>query len=245
MGFFVTKKIIEITKLEKSFAKKVILKDINWSVAPGERIAILGANGAGKTTFVEMISQVSQPTKGAIKINLTGNIKSQIGIQFQEGDWIPGLNAGDLLDFYHHVFPEFTAKRERQLLEIFEINEFRKINLTKLSGGQKQRFNAMLSVLNNPKIVILDELTVGLDMELQFKILNFFKKSTKEKKQTLLIVSHNPEEVEMLCNRMIIIGEQKILFDDSIKNVQKNYGGVRKLMNHYFQGELKHDKKAI
>ncbi|MBE4704263.1 ABC transporter ATP-binding protein [Spiroplasma platyhelix] len=237
------KKIIEITNLEKTFASKVILKDVNWSVEEGERVAILGANGAGKTTFVEMISQVSKPTKGKIKINLDGNIKSQIGIQFQQGDWIPGLNAQDLLEFYHHLFPEFSEKREKELAEIFEINEFRKTSLTKLSGGQKQRFNAMLSVLNKPKIVILDELTVGLDMELQFKILNFFKKSTKEEKQTLLIVSHNAQEVEMLCTRMIIIGNQGIFFDDSIKNVQKNYGGVRNLMDNYFRKELKNGKK--
>lgn len=80
------KAIIEVSNLEKSFNKKIILKNVNWKVDEGERVAILGANGAGKTTFVEMISQVSQPTKGDIKINLEGNIKSQIGIQFQQGD---------------------------------------------------------------------------------------------------------------------------------------------------------------
>lgn len=238
------KAIIEVSNLEKSFNKKIILKNVNWKVDEGERVAILGANGAGKTTFVEMISQVSQPTKGEIKINLEGNIKSQIGIQFQQGDWIPGLTAADLLDFYHHLFPNFTKQKEKELTEIFEIDEFKKTTLTRLSGGQKQRFNAMLSVLNDPKIVILDELTVGLDMQLQFKILEFFKKSTKEKKQTLLIVSHNADEVEMLCDRMVIIGNQGIYFDDSIANVKKKYGGVRNLMDHYFKGVAKNEIKA-
>lgn len=236
-------KIIEVNNLSKSFGKKEVLKDINWTVYQGERIAILGANGAGKTTFVEMIAQSSKPTKGKITINLEGNIKSQIGIQFQQGDWIPGLTAKDLIDFYHHLFPNFTKAREKLLRDIFEIDEFEKTNLTRLSGGQKQRFNAMLSVLNNPKIVILDELTVGLDMELQFKILNFFKESTKKEKQTLLIVSHNPEEVELLCTRLIIVGQQKILLDDSVANVKKKYGGVRPLMNQYFRGGFKHGKK--
>lgn len=149
-----------------------------------------------------------------------------------------------MLDFYHHLFPNFSKQKEKELTEIFEIDEFKKTPLTRLSGGQKQRFNAMLSVLNDPKIVILDELTVGLDMQLQFKILEFFKKSTKEKKQTLLIVSHNADEVEMLCNRMIIIGNQGIYFDDSIASVKKKYGGVRNLMDHYFKGVAKNESKA-
>lgn len=237
------KAIIEIKNLEKSFGKKTVLKDINWTVYEGERIAILGANGAGKTTLIEMIGQSSKPSKGSININLKGNIKAQIGIQFQQGDWIPGLNAEDLIDFYHHLFPKFTKAREKLLREVFEIEEFKKTSLTRLSGGQKQRFNAMLSVLNDPKIVILDELTVGLDMELQFKILNFFKASTKKEKQTLLIVSHNPEEVEMLCTRLIIVGQQKILFDDSINNVKKHYQGVRNLMEQYFGGRFKDESK--
>ncbi|WP_234013408.1 hypothetical protein [Mesoplasma florum] len=93
--------------------------------------------------------------------------------------------------------------------------------------------------MNNPKIVILDELTTGLDMELQYKITDFFRENVKKSKQTLLLVSHHPEEVEILCDRIIIIKDGGIFFDKKISAVIKKYGSVRDLMNLFFKGELK------
>ncbi|WP_339022433.1 ABC transporter ATP-binding protein [Spiroplasma endosymbiont of Crioceris asparagi] len=231
-------KVIEIKNLSKSFGQSKILENISIDIEFKERVAILGGNGAGKTTFVEMIGQTSKPTSGEIKINIDGNLKQEIGIQFQEGIWPKGITAYDIIKFYKAVFPNFNDEREKELEEVFEIGTFAKRNLNRLSGGQKQRFNAMLSVLNKPKVVILDELTTGLDMRLQFKILNFFKQSTIKDNQTLLIVSHNPEEVEQLCTRAIIIGDKKILLDKSVEDIKKEYGSVRKLMDKYFEEGL-------
>ncbi|ASZ09411.1 ABC transporter ATP-binding protein [Mesoplasma chauliocola] len=233
------KNIIEIKNLSKSFKNKVVLKDFNLDIKEGERIAIMGANGCGKTTLVEMIAQFNKPDKGTIKINLDENIKAEIGIQLQTGDWPAGITPSDMLTFYKSIYPKFTKEWEAIISDVFDIKEFIKTPLKKLSGGQKQRFNAMISVMNNPKIVILDELTTGLDMELQYKITDFFRDNVKQNKQTLLLVSHHPEEVEILCDRIVIIHEGNIFFDKKISAVISKYGSVRDLMNLFFKGELK------
>ncbi|ASP28502.1 ABC transporter ATP-binding protein [Spiroplasma corruscae] len=230
-------KLIEIKNLTKSYRNKVILEDISIDINEGESVAFLGKNGAGKTTLVEMIAKINKPTKGDIKINIDRNIKQEIGIQFQDGNWPSGLCAADIIEFYITVFPNFSRKKFDVLDDTFEIKSFFKTPLNRLSGGQKQRFNALLSIINDPKIIILDELTTGLDMELQFKILEFFKQKI-QKKQTLLIVSHHPEEVETLCSRVIIIDNKKVLLDKSIENVKKDFGSVRNLMEKFYKGDL-------
>ncbi|WP_027063420.1 ABC transporter ATP-binding protein [Mesoplasma seiffertii] len=234
-------KIIEIENLNKAFGKKEVLKNLSLTVNRGERLAILGANGCGKTTLVEMIAQTSRPSSGTIKINIEGDLRKEIGIQFQQGEWPPGISAADMLMFYRVVYPKFTAAWEAELAGVFDIEEFKTRALKKLSGGQKQRFNAMISMMNNPEIVILDELTTGLDMQLQFKIIEFFKKQIQENSKTLLLVSHSPEEVELLCNRMVIIHEGRIVFDRQISKAIAEYKSVRNVMDEYFEGSLKYD----
>ncbi|WP_338984363.1 ABC transporter ATP-binding protein [Spiroplasma endosymbiont of Diplazon laetatorius] len=231
--------IIDVKNISKSFGKKIIFKDFSLSINEGQRIALMGANGCGKTTLVEMIAQFNKPDSGEIVINLNNNIKQEIGIQLQEGSWPTGITAQNMLDFYKSVYPKFTKEWEEKLKKVFEIDEFINRPLKKLSGGQRQRFNAMISIMNNPKIIILDELTTGLDMELQFKIIDFFKKNTKEFKQTLLLVSHHPEEVEEMCDRLVIIKDSKVWYDDSVENTIKKHKSVRELMNKFFKGEDK------
>ncbi|AKX34393.1 ABC transporter ATP-binding protein [Spiroplasma litorale] len=230
-------KLIEIKNLTKSYKNKTILDNISLDINEGEAVAILGKNGAGKTTLVEIIANISKPTKGNVKINIDKDLKKEIGIQFQEGNWPSGLCAKDIIEFYLTVFPNFTKEKFEELDSTFEIKDFFKTPLNKLSGGQKQRFNALLSIINDPKIIILDELTTGLDMELQFKILEFFKNKVSNK-QTLLIVSHHPEEIDKLCSRVIIIDNKIVLMDKSIEDIRKEYKTVRDLMEKFYKGEL-------
>ncbi|WP_339030840.1 ABC transporter ATP-binding protein [Spiroplasma endosymbiont of Cantharis nigra] len=232
------KTLIEINNISKAFGKKVIFKDFNLEIKEGQKVALMGANGCGKTTLVEMIAQFSKPDSGEIKIHLEDNIKQEIGIQLQEGNWPTGITAHNMLDFYKAVYPKLTKEWEEKIKNVFEIDEFIDRPLKKLSGGQRQRFNAMISIMNNPKIIILDELTTGLDMELQFKIIDFFSKNTKEFNQTLLLVSHHPEEVEEMCDRLIIIKDSKVFYDDSIVDTIKKHKSVRALMDKFFKGEI-------
>ncbi len=231
--------LISIKDIKKQYLKNNVLNGITFDIHKKEKIAILGANGSGKTTLIEIISQSKNPNSGEIIYNLkTKNPKFQIGVQFQEGKWPPGLSSYDVLKFYKKIYFNVTDEHINSLVNAFHLTEFYKKPLNKLSGGQKQRFNALLAVLHNPQIIILDEISNGLDLQLKHEIMKFLKHYLKENENSLLIVSHSPGEVEALCDRLIIIDNGICFFDSSIKNVIEKYNSVEKLMNIYFEGKL-------
>ena len=233
------KNIIEVKNIEKNYGSKKVLKNINFKIEKNESIAVIGANGAGKTTLVEIICQTKKSSKGTIKYNFAkGSIKENIGIQFQEGNWPTGLTPKDIIHFYRGVYQNVTNKQIDKLINIFEIEEFFNRGLNKLSGGQKQRFNALLAVIHSPSLIILDEITTGLDIQLQYKILKYIKELTESKKHTLILVSHNPEEVQNLVKRVLLLHEGEIYLDLKIDEVIKKFGNVRQMMNQYFEGKL-------
>ncbi len=238
--------IVSIKDLKKSYNKSTeVLKGITLDIHKGEKIAILGANGSGKTTLVEIISDSHKPTSGKIDYNFKNkNIKFAIGIQFQEGNWPPGLSSHDLLQFYKKIYSDVTDERVKTLVKSFGMDEFVNKGLNKLSGGQKQRFNALLAILHNPELIILDEISNGLDLQLKHNILKFLKQYLKDNNNALLIVSHSPGDVEYLCDRIIIIDKGYCYFDMSVNEAIKKYKSIENLMNIYFDGKLeKHDGK--
>ncbi|AGM25987.1 antibiotic transport system ATP-binding protein [Spiroplasma syrphidicola EA-1] len=233
--------IVEIKNLSKNVRKRQILKNINLTIKQNDRIAIVGANGAGKSTLVEIISGSTPKSQGEIKYNFKSpQLRRAIGIQYQQGDWPPGISANDVLTF-NRILKNNMYNLE-ELIDIFEIKDFLKQPLRKLSGGQKQRFNALLSIIANPELLILDELSTGLDMNIQYKIIAFFKQFFSEKDKTLLIISHNSEEIELLANRLVIIEAGTIFLDKPMDYIIKKWGSVRNLMMTYFKGELANEK---
>lgn len=207
------KTIISLNKISKSYDKKEILKNITTEFRRHETVGIVGANGTGKTTLLSMMCQTLKPSSGDIKFFLDlakGSVKYQIGVQFQSGEWPPGISSADMIKFYRGVYPNVPKKRVAELIDIFEIKDFIKQPLTRLSGGQKQRFNAFLAVMHDPEITFFDEVTTGLDIELQYKILTYLKSLAQKKQQTIFIVSHGPEEVEQLTDRIILIHKKQI-----------------------------------
>lgn len=233
------KKMLEIKNLTKKYHNKIILDDINLDIYQSDRLAIVGSNGAGKTTLVDIIALSTEKSSGEIKYYFAHNYRKSIGIQYQESNWPPGITAQDVIKFNRKL--KNNLKNIEKLIQVFEIKEFINTPLAKLSGGQKQRFNALLSVISDPELLILDELSSGLDMKIQFKIIDFFKNYFKEKNKTLIIISHNSEEIELLANRIVILNQGKIFFDKYIEEVIKKWGSVRNLMLKYFRGELKHE----
>ncbi|AHF57882.1 ABC transporter ATP-binding protein [Spiroplasma eriocheiris] len=232
--------ILKINNLRKNYGKKEVLKDINLNVYQGENIAILGANGSGKTTLVEIICQTKTASGGEIHYHFSNDkIKENIGIQFQDGDWPDGLSAKDILEFYKALYPHVSEEETFALIKAFDLTEFFSRPLNRLSGGQRQRFNALLAVFHKPELIILDEVSTGLDIQLRHNILKFLKNMTQDHQKTIMLISHNPDEVEFLCDRLVILHEGKIYFDAKIKDVIDKYQGVAKLMDLYFEGGLK------
>lgn len=226
--------IIEVNDVTKKVGKLTIVKDINLKIKQGEKIAILGANGSGKTTLIELISNITKPSSGEIIINSNIEKIKKIGLQFQEGYWPKGVTPKSIIKYYVGK-KEAQAVRIEELAIIFGVRSFYNKDLNNLSGGEKQRFNSMLSVINNPEILILDELITGLDLKMQVKLINFFKDYLSNSKKTLLMISHIPEEVEALCERFILLENGVIINDLQVASVIKEHGSIRLFMEKYYE----------
>lgn len=225
--------IIELKNLNKKIKKMQIINDVNLKILKGERLAIVGANGSGKTTLIELICGITKPTSGEIHINSDAERINKIGLQFQEGYWPAGVTPKAIIKYYVGKI-DFNSEKINQLVNIFGIKNFYNKYLNNLSGGQKQRFNAMLAIINDPEILILDELITGLDLKMQMKLIIFFKDFLINRQKTLLLISHIPEEVEQLCNRFILLENGVIINDLKVKDIVNQYGSIRTFMEKYY-----------
>ncbi|AVN60022.1 multidrug ABC transporter ATP-binding protein [Mesoplasma entomophilum] len=234
--------MIEIKNISKKFGKNLVLSDINLTIKNGESLALLGSNGSGKTTLLEILIGQIKPTTGSVLIDGKKETFKEIGIQFQEGAWPKGVTPRLIISYFLKKNKILKDPEVNKLIDIFEIREFLKKDLNNLSGGQKQRLNTLLSVINNPNYICLDEMITGLDLKMQLKLIDFFK-SLKKQNKTIIVISHNPEEVEKLCDKIVILKEGNIFYKSTTKTVIKNFGSVRNLMINYYDGRLETNVK--
>lgn len=234
--------MIEIKNISKKFGKNLVLSNINLTIKDGESLALLGSNGSGKTTLLEILIGQIKPTTGFVLIDGKKETFKEVGIQFQEGAWPKGVTSKLIISYFLKKSRILNDPQVNELIDIFEIRDFLKKDLNNLSGGQKQRLNTLLAVINNPKYICLDEMITGLDLKMQLKLINFFK-FLKKAKKTIVVISHNPEEVEKLCDKIVILKEGKIYYKNSIKTVMKKFGSVRELMISYYDGGLESNVK--
>ncbi|ASP28458.1 ABC transporter ATP-binding protein [Spiroplasma corruscae] len=232
--------MLEIKNITKKFGKNVVLDNISFVVKAGEAVGILGSNGAGKSTLIEIIVGQIKATSGEVLLNGEKDVYKNVGIQFQEGVWPKGMTSKLLIKYFKKNWSKKFDDRTNDLIKIFELDKIMTKDLNQLSGGQKQRLNALLAIINNPDYIFLDEMITGLDLKMQLRLSDFFKELKKEKK-TLVIISHIPEEVETLCDRVMIIDQGKIFLDKKLEEVVKTFGSVRNMLIKYYKGEL-HEK---
>ncbi|WP_338985428.1 ABC transporter ATP-binding protein [Spiroplasma endosymbiont of Diplazon laetatorius] len=223
--------MIVLENVTKNFNGNLAINEVSLSIEKGENLAIIGANGSGKTTLVEMICGIQNPTSG--KISFKNGINDIVGIQFQEGSWPPKTRPIDLLEFFKGKKwkdEEYVNK----IFKIFEIESILKKDINKLSGGQKQRLNCFLAIINNPTLIVIDELITGLDLKMQIRLLKYFQTLKEKKEVTMIIVSHISDEIESLCDRVVVLKEGKIFEDNSLKEIVKNYKNIRNYLEKYF-----------
>ncbi|MGL4252102.1 MAG: ABC transporter ATP-binding protein [Metamycoplasmataceae bacterium] len=214
------KVLIDVVNLRKDFGKlkkaKTVLQDITFKIREGEAVGILGANGAGKTTLVEILAGLNKQTSGEVHylFDYKKSYLEEVGIQFQESSYPPGLSVKEIIAFVIEIYGTKIDDNElNALIHIFGINEFYKKQASSLSGGQQQRLNALLALIHKPKVLFLDEISTGLDITIRTKIKDFIKVYAKENNMTLVLISHDMEEVEYLVDRVIIIDKGIILVD--------------------------------
>ena len=212
------KVIIKIESLVKQYGDFVAVKSISFEVFEGEIFGLLGPNGAGKSTTLEIIETLRNKTSGTITVdgyNLDENptaIKQMIGVQLQSSGFYPGLNLLEIIHLFNGLYNRNANPLD--LLKLVDLEDKAKNKYKELSGGQQQRFSLAVTLINNPKIIFLDEPSTGLDPQARRNLWDLIKK-IQAAGTTVIITTHYMEEAEYLCNRVAIIDEGKIIALDT------------------------------
>ena len=232
----------------KSFFKREYkmvnaVSDITFTIEKGEMIGYIGPNGAGKSTTIKMLSGILKPDSGEIIVNGMDPVNDrkkyvkEIGVVFGQKSqlwWdIPAIDSFDLLrDIYEIPEDEYIKTRD-ELVSLLKLEEIIKLPVRQLSLGERMKCELVASLLHNPKILFLDEPTIGLDAVSKVVVRDFIKKINKEKKVTVILTTHDMADIESLVKRIIIIGNGKKLYDGDINNIKKKYSS-EKIVEIYY-----------
>jgi len=233
-----TSTAIQVNRLRKSYKDVVALDDVSLTIPVGQAVAVIGPNGAGKTTLVEIISNLRQADSGTVYINGT-NLRQQpgvirdIGIQLQEAHLFPMVRVSRYFKLFSHLYGAPPPSPE--LIGMLGLTDHVNKRYSELSGGLRQRFLLALALLNDPKILILDEPTTGLDPIAREELWAFVETWRKAGERTVLLTSHFMDEVERLCERVVVLSKSRIVADGDvptllndmpadIKTLQSAYG---------------------
>src|SRR5215208_7140322 len=206
--------IISVQNLVKNYGNFEAVKGISFEVLEGEIFGLLGPNGAGKSTTLEIIETLREKTSGKVfvdGIDLDKNpneIKKIIGVQLQTSGYYPNLNLIELIDLFAGLYNRDADAME--LLEMVNLKDKAKSKVKELSGGQKQRFSIATTLINDPRIVFLDEPTTGLDPQARRNLWDLVK-GIQARGTTVIITTHYMDEAEFLCDRVAIIDSGKIV----------------------------------
>lgn len=206
--------IIQVRNLVKKYDDFTAVNDISFDVLEGEIFGLLGPNGAGKTTTLEIIETLGNKTSGEVLVDgmniesRANEIKNIIGVQLQSAGYYPNLNLKELLDLFAGLYNIKVDPME--VLASVNLEDKAKNKFKQLSGGQKQRFSIATTLINEPKIVFLDEPTTGLDPQARRNLWDLIL-DIKSKGTTIVLTTHYMDEAEALCDRIAIIDTGKIL----------------------------------
>lgn len=206
--------IISIKDLVKNYGSFKAVKGISFDVYEGEIFGLLGPNGAGKSTTLEIIETLREKTSGKVIVNgidldkQPDEIKKIIGVQLQSSGYYPNLNLTELIELFNGLYNKNMPPID--LLELVNLKDKAKAKFKELSGGQKQRFSVATTLINDPKIVFLDEPTTGLDPQARRNLWELIKK-IRDKGTTVILTTHYMDEAEKLCDRVAIIDSGEIV----------------------------------
>ncbi len=207
-------KIIEVQDLVKRYGDFEAVKGISFDVMEGEVFGLLGPNGAGKSTTLEIIETLRKKTSGKVFVDgidldkSPADIKKIIGVQLQSSGYYPGLNLTELIELFSGLYNRKVKTTD--LLDTVNLRDKAKAKYKELSGGQKQRFSVATTLINEPKIIFLDEPTTGLDPQARRNLWDLIK-GIRDRGATVIITTHYLDEAEYLCDRVAIIDTGKIV----------------------------------
>jgi ABC-2 type transport system ATP-binding protein len=216
------------------------LAGISFTIEPGELVGYIGPNGAGKSTTVKILSGILVPTSGRCEVN--GMIPWQererhvarIGVVFGQRTqlwWdLPVIESFDLLQAIYRIPPATYGKTRDELIALLQLDRLLEVPVRQLSLGQRMRCDLAASLLHRPAILFLDEPTIGLDAVAKLAVRDFVKRLNREQGVTVILTTHDMDDIEALCERIIVIGAGTILSDGSLQALRAAVSGERRLI---------------
>lgn len=213
------------------------VKDVSFEIPEGEIVGFLGPNGAGKTTTIKMLSGILYPTSGEIKINgfipweRKKEFKEQIAyVAGQKSQLWLNLPALDSFELNKSIYelPDAEYKQTLdELVELFGVGDFLKVQVRRLSLGERMKMEMIAALLHRPRVIFLDEPTIGLDFIAQNNIREFLKDYNQKTGATMILTSHYLKDIEELCKRMMVISHGDLVYDGTIEYIREVFSGNR------------------
>lgn len=222
-----------ISLFNPKFQIKQAVKGVSFDIEEGEMVGYIGANGAGKSTTIKMLTGILTPTSGKVLINglvptkdrIKNNMK--IGAVFGQRTqlwWdIPVIESYKLIQKIYEIPDDIYEENIKYFSETLELKDLLHVPVRQLSLGQKMRCEIAAAFIHNPKIVYLDEPTIGLDFMVKEKIRKFIKQVNKERNVTVILTTHDLQDIEEICSRIIIIDKGSIMFDGALEDIRQEF----------------------
>ena len=225
------------TLFSKEYETKVAVNDVSFTIHDGEIVGYIGSNGAGNSTTIKMMCGILNPTSGEVRIDgempykKRMQVAEKIGVVFGQKTqlwWdIPLIESFKVLKEIYRVSDEEYEERMEFLCETLDLKEFLNQPVRTLSLGQRMRADLAASWLHNPNILFLDEPTIGLDVWVKEKIRQAIKTMNEKYNTTVILTTHDMQDIENLCSRIIMIEEGKVIYDGSLDNIKHRFGNIR------------------
>ena len=219
--------IINVQDLTKIYGGRTVLDRISFSIPEGETVAIVGPNGTGKTTMLEILMTLRKADSGSVRIlgkdlssqKAADEIRRRIGAMLQEGGMYLYIKLKEALDLFASFY-NVGREKIQELVEYFELEPYMNTKYHKLSGGWKQRFLLAIAFLHDPDLVFLDEPTTGLDPKATRLVWEKIR-GGRQKNKTILVSTHSMEEVDKYCDRVIVLNGGKIVKNDTPARIKE------------------------
>ena len=228
------KEAIRLDHISKRFQKAPVLKDIDARLERGEILGFLGPSGAGKTTTIKILTGQLRQTSGEAYIlginskKIDETIYEQIGIVTDASGIYDYLTVWQNLEYFAQIL-KVRKERIDEVLKQVGLYEHRKKKAGKLSKGQTQRLVLARAVLHNPKVLFLDEPTIGLDAVSKLSLRQFLKEENQKNGITMILTTHDMDDVEALCSRVMTIGHGRLLYDGTLQELKETYAPLHRI----------------
>lgn len=218
---------------------KHAVSGMNLSISQGEMVGFIGPNGAGKSTTIKMLSGILYPDRGQIKVNgfvpykqrkeYVGNIGVVFGQKSQLQWDLPVIDSFELLKAIYRIPEDVYKKNLDRFVEMLDMSGFLNQPVRQLSLGQRMRSDIVAALLHSPKIVFFDEPTIGVDVIGKEKIREFIREINEKDKVTMLFTTHDMQDIEKVCDRVIIVDKGSKVYDGSLQGIREKYGTERQV----------------